>query len=352
LADNSFTHLVVVGSSAGGIGALSGLVSSLPEDFDAPIVVTQHLDPNRESHLQEILARKSTVTVKTVTEHEPLQAGVVYVVPANWHVNITDSEIELSSEQLSGQPMPSINLLMETAAGVYGENLIAVVLSGTGTDGTEGARTISQAGGTLIIQDPETADFGEMPLSLAPSTVDIVASLEEIGPVLKNLISGIAVRKEAPEEEGRELEQTRNLSAELRRSETENGLVPALQDLLEVAVPDEVDAELSISGAESLLPEHQRGQLYVILREAVRNAARHSGCRHLTVGVDITPEEVSGYVEDDGRGFEGNGDGNGGLGLRSIKERTALLDGTARVYSSPQGGAGVRVLLPLRGGGG
>jgi PAS domain S-box-containing protein len=148
------------------------------------------------------------------------------------------------------------------------------------------------------------------------------------------------------------LEQTRNLSAELRRSETENGLVPALQDLLVVAVPDEVDAELSISGAESLLPEHQRGQLYVILREAVRNAARHSGCRHLTVGVDITPEEVSGYVEDDGRGFEGNGDGNGGLGLRSIKERTALLDGTARVYSSPQGGAGVRVLLPLRGGGG
>jgi PAS domain-containing protein len=206
LADNSFTHLVVVGSSAGGIGALSSLVSSLPEDFDAPIVVAQHLDPNRESHLQEILARKSTVPVKTVTEHEPLQAGVVYVVPANWHVNITDSEIELSSEQLSGQPMPSINLLMETAAGVYGENLIAVVLSGTGTDGTEGARTVSQAGGTVIIQDPETADFGEMPRSLAPSTVDIVASLEEIGPVLKNLISGIAVRKEVPEEEGRELE--------------------------------------------------------------------------------------------------------------------------------------------------
>jgi two-component system CheB/CheR fusion protein len=57
LADNSFTHLVVVGSSAGGIAALSGLVSSLPDDFDAPIVVAQHLDPSRESHLQEILAR-------------------------------------------------------------------------------------------------------------------------------------------------------------------------------------------------------------------------------------------------------------------------------------------------------
>jgi two-component system CheB/CheR fusion protein len=115
LADNSFTHLVVVGSSAGGIGALSGLVSSLPEDFDAPIVVAQHLDPNRESHLQEILARRSPLPVKTVSEHEPLRAGVVFVVPANRHVNITDSEIDLSSEPSSGQPIPSINFLMETA---------------------------------------------------------------------------------------------------------------------------------------------------------------------------------------------------------------------------------------------
>jgi signal transduction histidine kinase len=147
------------------------------------------------------------------------------------------------------------------------------------------------------------------------------------------------------------LEQTRNLSMELRRSETENGLVPALQDLLEVAVPDDISANLSTSGAESLLSDHQRGQLYVILREAVRNAVRHSGCRHLTVGVNITREKVSGYVEDDGRGFGDNGDGEGGLGLRSIEERAALLNGMARVYSSPQGGAGVRVLLPLRGGG-
>jgi two-component system, chemotaxis family, CheB/CheR fusion protein len=207
LADNSFTHLVVVGSSAGGIGALSGLVSSLPGEFHAPIVVAQHLDPNRESHLQEILARKSPLPVKTVTEHEPLQAGVVFVVPSNRHVNITDSEIDLSSEPSSGQPMPSINLLMETAAGVYGENLIAIVLSGTGTDGTEGARTVSQAGGTVIIQDPATAEFGEMPRSLAPSTVDIVSSLEEIGPVLKNLISGIAVPEESSKDDERDLER-------------------------------------------------------------------------------------------------------------------------------------------------
>ena len=133
------------------------------------------------------------------------------------------------------------------------------------------------------------------------------------------------------------LEQTRNLSMELRRSETENGLVPALQDLLEVAVPDDVSAELSASGVESRLSDHQRGQLYLILREAVRNAVRHSGCRRLTVGLDITTEEVSGYVEDDGRGFEGNG------GTRE-RPRTPLHKGT-RGAAGRHGGA---VLFPGR----
>jgi PAS domain S-box-containing protein len=148
------------------------------------------------------------------------------------------------------------------------------------------------------------------------------------------------------------LEQTRNLSMELRHSETEDGLVPALRDLLEVAVPDSVRAELSFSGAESRLSDHQRGQLYLILREAVRNAVRHSGCRRLTVGLHITSEEVSGYVEDDGSGFEGIGETGGSLGLRSIRERAALLEGTAEVYSSQKGGARVQICLPLRNGGG
>lgn len=117
-------------------------------------------------------------------------------------------------------------------------------------------------------------------------------------------------------------------------------------------MPDDVNAVLSTSGAESRLSDHQRGQLYLILREAVRNSIRHSGCRRLTVGLDISSEEISGYVEDDGCGFEGNGESRDGLGLRSIRERTALLEGTAEVYSSPEGGVGVQVRIPLRNGGG
>jgi hypothetical protein len=135
--------------------------------------------------------------VHTVTEHEPLEAGVIFVVPANRHVNITDSEIDLRTDQ-HGRPMPSIDLLFSSAADSFGERLIAVILTGTGSDGTEGARLVRKAGGMVIIQDPETAKFGDMPGSLAPNTVDIVAELDRIGLILGELISGAGVSEAAP----------------------------------------------------------------------------------------------------------------------------------------------------------
>src|SRR4051794_29183182 len=186
---SSHAPLVVVGASAGGIEALSVLVSTLPTDFPAPLVVAQHLDPVQRSRLQEILSRKSKLPVRTVTEHEPLEAGVVFVVPANRNVRITDSEIEVTEvAEDPRQPKPSVDLLLDSAAEAVGENLIAVILSGTGSDGAAGANAVKKAGGTVIIQDPETAKYPGMPLSLAPSTVDIVADLDEVGQVLGSLL--------------------------------------------------------------------------------------------------------------------------------------------------------------------
>ncbi|HZO32924.1 MAG TPA: chemotaxis protein CheB, partial [Chloroflexota bacterium] len=103
--------LVVVGASAGGIEALSQLVATLPADFPAPIVIAQHLEPSRVSHLGEILGRRSMLPVRSVNEHEALRPGVVYVVPANRDVEITDHAISLSSDQ-PGRPKPSIDLLL------------------------------------------------------------------------------------------------------------------------------------------------------------------------------------------------------------------------------------------------
>ena len=162
----SFSQLVVVGSSAGGIEALSTLVSTLPESFPAPLVIAQHLDPRRTSRLGEILSRYSTLPVRTVSEYERLAPGTVFVVPADRDIEITDHDIRLSSDGLR-HPKPSIDLLLSSAAEQFGEQLIAVILTGTGSDGAAGARAVHTSGGMVVIQDPQSASYPALPLSLA-----------------------------------------------------------------------------------------------------------------------------------------------------------------------------------------
>ena len=196
----AFDHLVVIGSSAGGVTALSTLVASLPRDFPAPLVVAQHLDPARPSHLGEILARRSTLPVRTVTGEEALEPGVVYVIPSNRHVEVTDHAVRLSTEA-AGRSKPSVDVLLSTAAAIFGENLIAVILTGSGSDGAVGARAVKAAGGTVVIQDPETAEFPAMPRSLAPTSVDVVVNLESMGSVLQTLTASISPPREPTDEE-------------------------------------------------------------------------------------------------------------------------------------------------------
>ena len=184
-------QLVVVGSSAGGIEALSILVASLPTPFEVPMVIAQHLDPKRLSHLAEILRRHTALTVVSVEREELLKPNTIYVVPSNHHVEITDHDVKLLPDG-DGRPTPSVNLLLTSAAEVYNEKLIAVILTGTGSDGTAGARTVHERGGTVIIQNPQTAAYPGMPESLEPETVDFVADLADIGSILAELINGKA----------------------------------------------------------------------------------------------------------------------------------------------------------------
>ena len=183
-------QLVVVGASAGGVEALTTLVSTLPPDFAAPIVVAQHVSPSRVSHLAEILAPRSVLQVRNVIDREMLGRGVIYVVPADRNVEITGHEVRVTGDTNRGRPKPSIDRLLDTAATSFGENLIAVILTGTGSDGADGARHVKHAGDTIVIQNPQTASHPEMPLSLTPTTVDIVAELPAIGTLLHDLLSG------------------------------------------------------------------------------------------------------------------------------------------------------------------
>lgn len=179
--------LVVVGSSAGGIEALGTLVGSLGNDFPAPLVLAQHLDPRRPSHLGSILERRSKLPVVTVLERTPLERGKVYVVPSNQHVVIQDGSVQLENDH-GNRPRPSVDLLLTTAAQSYGERLFAVILTGSGSDGAAGAVEVKAAGGTVIIQNPATAAHPSMPQALPPTVVDHVEELDQIGSLLTHLL--------------------------------------------------------------------------------------------------------------------------------------------------------------------
>jgi PAS domain S-box-containing protein len=153
--------------------------------------------------------------------------------------------------------------------------------------------------------------------------------------------------EQAKEEAKSALGATRDLSMMLRRSEAEGGLEKALSDLLETTIPADVRYKVSVEGDESLVPPHVGNQLFLILREAIRNAVTHSGCERVTVGLVVAPEGVAGTVEDDGLGF-GNGNGEiGGVGMRAMKERAALLGGALSVSSTPDAGTKVEVSVPI-----
>src|SRR5260370_6301409 len=191
LPTDSFAHLVIVGCPAGGIEALATLVETLRADFPAPLVIAQHVDPLRPSHLGEILGRHTVMPIHFVTAGEPLSPGTIYLAPPNCHLLITQGAIE-PTEEGPGWSKPSIDLALSSAAAVYREKLIAVILSGTGSDGAAGARLVKKGGGTVVIQDPSTAAFPGMPLALAPTTVDIVAPPQRMGSLLSQLLAGVA----------------------------------------------------------------------------------------------------------------------------------------------------------------
>ncbi len=188
------SDLVVIGSSAGGVEALSILVSTLPKDFPAPLVLAQHLDPSRPSSLDLILQKRTSLPVEVVKSNTALENGKIYVVPSNRHVSIKDHTVNLMEDRMK-RPRPSVDTLLSSAAEAYGEHLIAVILTGSGSDGAIGAVDVKNAGGTIIVQDPQTARYPSMPLALPPTIIDFEMSIEQIGPLLYDLLMGVNIQQ-------------------------------------------------------------------------------------------------------------------------------------------------------------
>ena len=182
--------VVVIASSAGGLNALSKVLSSLPPDFPAAIAVVQHLDPRHRSMMADLLDRRSALRTTEAHEGEHLEPGRVYVAPPNRHLLVNpDGSLSLSQSDLVHFVRPSADLLFESVAASYRERVVAVVLTGSGSDGAMGVEAVKKMGGTVIAQDQDTSEFFGMPhAAIDTGCVDVVLSLEEIPQALVQLV--------------------------------------------------------------------------------------------------------------------------------------------------------------------
>ena len=182
--------VVALGSSAGGLNALTQVLSALPASFPSSIVVVQHLAPGHKSWIAKLLGRSTSLKVKQAEHGEILLPGVAYTAPPDEHLLVGPGKIQLAHSQLVHFSRPSIDLLFESVAGTYGSRSIGVVLSGSGKDGAAGVRTIKEAGGITIAQTPETAEFRPMPESaIETGCIDFILPLTDIGEKLAGLCS-------------------------------------------------------------------------------------------------------------------------------------------------------------------
>jgi two-component system chemotaxis response regulator CheB len=187
---NAAYDLVALAASAGGLTALSLVLSSLPAEFPAAVVLVQHLDPRHRSLMAEILGRRTSLQVKQAEEGDRLQPSTVYIAPPDRHLLVNpDGSLSLSQSELVHFVRPSADLLFESVAASYRERAIAVVLTGTGSDGNMGVQAIKKMGGTVIAQDEQSAEFFGMPqAAIQTGSVDFILSLDEIAPALVTLV--------------------------------------------------------------------------------------------------------------------------------------------------------------------
>jgi two-component system, chemotaxis family, protein-glutamate methylesterase/glutaminase len=183
------TGAIVIGASAGALEALSIILPSLPADYGLPVFVVVHVPPEKKSILAELFQAKCSINVREAEDKEPISRGTVYFAPPDYHLLVeTDKSLSLSNDEPVLYSRPSVDVLFESAADAYGPSLIAIVLTGANQDGAKGLRTVAEAGGTTIVQDPRGAYASAMPeAALANCPGARVMSLKEIATYLRDV---------------------------------------------------------------------------------------------------------------------------------------------------------------------
>jgi two-component system, chemotaxis family, protein-glutamate methylesterase/glutaminase len=185
-------EIVAIAASAGGVFALTEIFKKLPGNLPASIVVVQHLDPRHRSLMPQIFGRRTNMPVDQAVEGMPVEPGHVYLAPPDRHMLINgDGTVSLTQTELVNFVRPSADLMFESVAAAYGERAIAVVLTGTGKDGSMGVTAIKSRGGTVIVQDEASSEFFGMPsAAIRTGAVDFVLALDEIPGALITLLAG------------------------------------------------------------------------------------------------------------------------------------------------------------------
>lgn len=180
---------VVIGASAGALQALSAILPALSADFPLPIMIVVHVPPDRRSILSELFQSKCRIRVKEAEDKEPIAAGTIYFAPPDYHLLVEAGRtLALSSDEPVLFSRPSIDVLFESAADVYGAGLVGVVLTGANHDGAMGLLAIAEAGGTALVQEPGDAFASAMPeAALATVPGASVLRVQEIAGRLTSL---------------------------------------------------------------------------------------------------------------------------------------------------------------------
>ncbi len=181
-------NLIVIGASAGGHQALSEVFKDFSADIPAAIVVLLHLPLGANPSFKRMLGRFSRLPIKEVENEECLQQGFIFVPPPGKSAEFTNGMIRVERE-VPEKPGITINHLFKSAAESYGQRVIGIILTGFLRDGTEGLRAVHEAGGLTIVQDPQEAEFCEMPANAMEGLpVTFCLRLAEIGPALEILV--------------------------------------------------------------------------------------------------------------------------------------------------------------------
>jgi two-component system chemotaxis response regulator CheB len=181
-------EIVVIGASYGGLAALQILLADLSAGFSLPVVIVQHRRKDGDDGLCEYLKKRSRLPLIEPDDKEKVEPGRVYLAPRDYHLLIEESIFALSTESPVAFARPSIDVLFESAADVYRERVVGVILTGANRDGAKGLAKIKALGGMAVVQQPESAESRAMPdAAIAATQVDKILPLPEVAPFLNQL---------------------------------------------------------------------------------------------------------------------------------------------------------------------